>query len=219
VRKKKLRPSRTPPARYMDATPFTPILEKALSRIPGAYACALVDNQGEAVDYAGLADPFDVKVTAAHLRICLQELEQWGGLGTPRFILIRGAKKSIVTRALADGYALVVLLRRRAGFAASRRAFAAAARALAVEAGWELEDDGPVWYPVEVDADRRGRPKRVGESPVEVLGAVMGLPSRERGFRVRTEAGTELTLVRESRNCWYADEQVEQLTPSTRGGM
>src|SRR5204863_4713280 len=128
--------------------------------------------QGEAVDYAGLADPFDVKVTAAHLRICLQELEQWGALGRPRWIVIRGAKKSIVTRALSDGYALVVLLRRRAGFTASRRAFAACARALAVEAGWQVSEEEPIWYPVEVDSDRRGRPRRVGESPVEVLGAV-----------------------------------------------
>ncbi len=203
----------------MDATPFTPILEQALSRIPGAYACALVDNEGETVDYTGLADPFDVKVAAAHIRICMHELESYGALGNPRWIVIRGAKKSLIARALADGYALVVLLRRRAGFTASRRAFAACARALAVEAGWQLLEAEPIWYPVEVSIDKRGRPRSVGASPVEVLGAVMGLPAKERGFRVRTEAGTEVTLVRESRNCWYADEQVEALTPSTRRGM
>lgn len=216
---KRARPSRTPPARDMDATPFTPILEQALGRIPGAYAAALVDNEGETVDYTGLADPFDVKVAAAHIRICLHELERYGALGLPRWIVIRGAKKSLIARALADGYALVVLLRRRAGFTASRRAFAACARALAAEAGWRINDDEPIWYPVVVESDRRGRPRRVSDAPVEVLGAVMGLPSRERGFRVRTEGGTELTLVRESRNCWYADEQVESLTLSTRGGM
>jgi hypothetical protein len=200
----------------MDATPFTAILEQALARIPGAYASALVDTGGETVDYAGLADPFDVKVAAAHLRICLHQLHEYGALGEPRWIVVRGAKKSIMTRALADGYALVVLLRKRAGFTASRRAFAACARALAAEAGWSFREEDPIWYPVDVESDKRGRPKRVGEYPVDVLGAVMGLPHAERGYRVRTEAGTELTLVREPRNCWYADEQVDQLTPSRR---
>ncbi len=198
----------------MDATPFMPILEDALARIPGAYAAALVDFEGETVDYAGLAAPFDVKITAAHLRICLSQIAEYGALGEPRWIVIRGAKKSIVARALPEGYALVVVLRRRAGFTASRRAFAACARALAHEAGWELVDDGPAWHPVRVESDRRGRPKRVGARPVEVLGAVVGLPARERGFRVRTEEGTELTLVRESRNCWYSDEEIDALTPS-----
>ena len=58
--------------------------------------------------------------------------------------------------------------------------------------------------------DARGRPVRVGEGrvSVEVLGAVMGLGVRERGFRVRTHDGTELTLVREPRERWYADEPV-----------
>jgi hypothetical protein len=203
----------------MDETPFTPILDETLARVPGAYAAALVDREGETVDYAGLADPFDVKITAAHLRICLRQLEEYGALGRPRWIVIRGAQKSILGRALPDGYALVVLLRRRAGFAASRRAFAACARALAAEAGWRLVDDEPAWHPVAVESDRRGRPRRVAHRAVEVLGAVVGLPARERGFRVRTAEGTELTLVRESRNCWYSDEPVEALAASVRRPM
>ena len=204
----------------MNATPFMAILEEqALARIPGAYAAALVDLEGETVDYAGLANPFDVKIAAAHVRICLSQIAAYGVLGEPRWIVIRGARKSIVGRTLPDGYALVVILRRRAGFTASARAFAACARALAAEAGWRLVEHGPTWHPVDVDIDRRGRPKRVGERPVEVLGAVVGLPTRERGFRVRTADGTELTLVRESRNCWYADEPIESLAAPERSGL
>jgi hypothetical protein len=45
--------------------------------------------------------------------------------------------------------------------------------------------------------------------PVEVLGTVMGLSVREQGFRVRTAAGLELTLVREARHTWYADEELD----------
>ncbi len=41
-----------------------------------------------------------------------------------------------------------------------------------------------------------------------MIGAVMGLSVRERGFRVRTDEGAELTLVRETRHRWYADEPV-----------
>jgi hypothetical protein len=186
----------------MDATPFTPILEDLLRRVPGAFAAALVDAEGETVDYAGIVDPFDVKVAAAHSRIVLQDVLRYGLLGTPRWIIVRGVKRTLVTRALPEDYALVVLLRRRAGFAPSERAFAACERALAEEAGWRREIDRPAWYPVEVEIDRRGRPRRVGALDVEVLGAVVGA----RAFRVRTSAGNEVTLVREARSCWYADE-------------
>jgi hypothetical protein len=193
----------------MDATPFAAILVRLLSRVPGAYAAALVDVEGESVDYAGVADAFDIRVAAAHARILLAEIDRLEKLGVARSLVIRGAKKTIVARALLEGYALVVLLRRGAGFTASSRAFAACERELAAEAGWKLRqraDD--VWYPVDVEADRLGRPRRVGATAVRVLGALVGLPPREHGFRVRTEDGNEINLVREARNCWYADERI-----------
>jgi hypothetical protein len=195
----------------MDATPFTVILSELLGRVPGAYAAALIDVLGETVDYTGLSDPYDMKIAAAYLRICLQQLQDYGALGQPRWITIRGAKKTAIARQLDDGYALVVLLRKRAGFTASRRAFAACARDLAREAGWPVVEEKPAWYPVEVESDRRGRPRRVGELPVEVLGAIVGLPPYEHGFRVRTSDGAELNLVREPRSCWYSDQPREDL--------
>jgi hypothetical protein len=193
----------------MDRTPFTPILDELLSRVPGAYACALVDREGETVDYAGLGDPFDVKVAAAHLRIVMHAIEQYQLLGTPRWLVIRADRKSIIARALPQSYALVVMLRRRAGFTASNRAFLACERAICAEAGLETPVRGPAWYPVEVVADRRSRPLRVAGGPVEVMGSIVGLGPRERGFRVRIASGRELTLVRESLHRWYADEPVE----------
>jgi hypothetical protein len=197
----------------MDATPFGAILGELLERVPGAFACALVDIQGETVDYAGVGDPFDVKVAAAHLRILLDQVERLGTLGEPASIVIRGAKRTLAVRRLPDGYALIVLLRRRAGFTASRRAYAACERALAIEAGWSTPVDAPIWHPVHVESDRRGRPVRVGDHGVrvEILGAIVGLPPRELGFRVRTAAGSELSLVREARSCWYADEALSSL--------
>ncbi len=202
----------------MDATSFQKILGDLLLRVPGAFACALVDLGGETVDYAGMGDPFDVKVAAAHVRILLNDLEELGALGLPRWIVIRGAKRSFVGRRLPDGYALVVLLRRRAGFTASERAFEACERALAAEAGWSLVVPGRAWFPVRVEVDPRGRPTRVGAAPVpvEVFGSVMGLPRRQRGFRVRLKTGIELTLLREAGHCWYADEDLEALDPASR---
>lgn len=202
------RPSRRPPVRDVDATPFTPILADLVARVPGAYGAALVDGEGETVDYAGLAAPFDMRIAAAHLQIMLRQLEEYAALGAPSWVVVRGAQKSVVVHALPDGYALTVVLRRRAGFTASRRAYAACKRALAREAGWP-EPGAPAWFPVDVDVDRRGRPVRIAtDVRLEVLGAIVGLPPRERGFRVRTARGLELTLVREAGAIWYADEDL-----------
>lgn len=216
---RRLRPSRRPPTRDMDVTAFAKILGDLLTRVPGAFACALVDLGGETVDYAGVGDPFDVKVAAAHLRILLNDLEGLGTVGVPQWLIIRGAKRSFVGRRLPEGYALVLLLRRRAGFTASERAFASCERALVAEAGWTGGKRRPVWFPLRVQVNRRGRPMLVGSPPVavEVLGSVMGLGRTERGFRVRTSSGSELTLVREAGHAWYADEDLQALNPASAG--
>lgn len=220
--KRALRPSRRPPARDTDATPFAPILIDLIVRLPGAYACALVDLGGETVDYAGVVSPFDVKVAAAHMRIVLNDLDEYGALGRPRWVVLRGEKRSFVARSLPEGYALVVMLRRRAGFTASARAYATCERELAAEAGWGHLHQGPAWFPIAVEVDRRGRPTKIRSGAtcvtVEVFGSVVGLPRNERGFRVRTATGGELTVVREAGNTWYADEDLVALTPREPAG-
>lgn len=194
--------------RDTDPTPFTPILDELLRRLPGALAAALVDREGETVDYSGRGDPYDMKVAAAHGRILLNEIDNLGFLGTARWLVVRGVKRTFVTRSLPDAYALVLLMKRRAGFTRSSRAFLVCERALALEAGWPVPPSKVTWHPVEVQRDRRGRPRKVGALWVEVLGAVMGLPAHESGFRVRVQDGSELTLIREARNAWYADDNV-----------
>lgn len=209
-------------SRDTDTTPFTPILEALIERVSGAVSAALVDSEGETVDYAGVGDPFDLRVAAAHLQILLAGVERVQALGEARWMVIRGARKSIAASVLPDGYVLVLLLRARAAFTISTRALKVCTRALAQEAGWsDLEKRDGVkqrsWFEVMVRTDRRGRPTSVRAAfgdpqtkpiAVEVLGAVMGLSVRERGFRVRTAEGSELTLVREPRLRWYADEPV-----------
>jgi predicted regulator of Ras-like GTPase activity (Roadblock/LC7/MglB family) len=204
-------------ARDTDATSFTAILDALVERVPGAYAAALVDSLGETVDYAGRGEPFDLRVAAAHFQILLANIERFGALGEPRWVVVRSTKKSIAASVLPDGYVLVILLRARAAFTISTRALKVCTRALANEAGWnDLEKRDGVkqrsWFEVTVETDRRGRPSHVQGAAkrvaVEILGTVMGLSVRERGFRVRTDEGSELTLVREPKQRWYADEPV-----------
>lgn len=232
----------------MDVSPFAAILRRLVARVPGAYAAALVDQEGETVDYTGLLGSFELRVAAAEVRLALDVVGR-AMAGETSWMIVRGERGSIVCRKLPEGYAVVVLLRRRAGFTASRRAYAACERELAEEAGWTLprlavrrgsegvapppsEAGGPVpssrrapptgaaspldtaWWNVEVEVDSRGRPRWLRKPgsdarlALEVLGSVMGLIPRERGFRVRTEHGEELTLVRESLRLWYADAHV-----------
>ena len=206
-------PAAALPARDMEESAFTLILRDVLPRIPGAVAVALVDRDGEAVDYAGPIDPFEVKVAGAHFRIVLEDIARQPAFGVAHTVVCLGTKGSILARGLPDGYALVVLLTKRAGFARCERALMACERALALEAAWPIAVKGPVWVAVHVDIDRRRRPTRVytanTSSAVEVLGALMGLQKGERGFRVRfAPSGHEVNLVHEAGGGWFVDARL-----------
>lgn len=218
---------RSPPPRDQERTSFAMILERLVANCAGALGAALVDGEGETVDYAGVLHTFDVKVAAAHMRILLHEADQSPAFGPgTRAIVARAAARTLFIRAIADGYAIVLVLARGA-FAPSQRALVGAERALAREAGWNAPAGREAkWFPVEVEpapGDRR-RPARLraggagaggaggaGGStwqPVEVMGSLVGMRGRERGFRVRLRSGAELTLVREPLGRWFADEPI-----------
>jgi predicted regulator of Ras-like GTPase activity (Roadblock/LC7/MglB family) len=213
-----------PPARDNDASSFSPILQDFIGRVPGAIGAVLVDRDGEAVDYAGRVDTYDLKLSGAHWQIVLKEtcaLTDRSGLGVPRALAIRGERRSFIVHALPDDYALVLLLGRRAGFTAAARAFAVCERSLAVEAGWRILVRSPTWFAANVAEGRTGRPMRLREGGhelgVEVLGRLAGLAPRERGWRVRLEQGAELTLVREPGGHWYSDEPIGAFSAKPRG--
>jgi hypothetical protein len=214
------RPSSLP--RDTDPTVFTTLLSDLIGRIPGARAAALVDRDGESIDYAGVMSPFDVKVAAAHWQIVLAQLTQVALLRDARQVVVRGATKSYLLRSLADAYAVVVILSRGGGFSPTVRAFSAFERALYAEAGIGSRQRGRDWTPVVVEFDARRRPLHVASAQgaprqtVEVLGAVMGLGRGERGFRVRLSSGVETTVVREASGACYTDESIEQ---SPGGGV
>jgi hypothetical protein len=200
-------------ARDTDATAFTVILGDLINRIPGAHSAALVDGDGESVDYTGGAPPFDVKLAAAHFRIVVAEVSASRPFDDLRTLVVRGATKSFVVRVLPDDYSIVVLLGKRAGFS-TMRALDVCERDLSIEAGLSPRRVPP-WSVVMVECDGRRRPANVspvrgdGNCKVEVLGSVIGLPNRDRGFRVRLETGAEVMLVRERGGTWFAEEPID----------
>ncbi len=204
------------PLRDMEASPFSAILADFLARVPGALAAALVDAGGETVDYAGKYDLFELKVMAAHFRILLGTAGALVGDpdSPPRTLLVRGEKRTVLAILAPEGYAVVVVLGRRAGFTRREIATGLLMRALSSEAAWTLAPS-LAWISVVVRADRRGRPlelvfdAREG-TQVEVLGTF-----GSHGYRVRSDAGHEFSLVREPNNCWYADTTLDPKTAPT----
>lgn len=195
-------------------TSFTAILERLVRSCAGVLGAAFVDAEGETVDYAGTVDSFAIKVAAAHMRIILHEAADLPALGASiRELTIRGTDRGFLIRAMPEGYAIVLVLSRRV-FSVSSRAMQLAEHELIREAVLPIRDRREtIWRLVDVETsagDRRRPGKlRLGsewEALETILGLVAGLPSRERGFRVRLQSGAELTLVREPHARWYADE-------------
>jgi hypothetical protein len=205
-----------PPPRDQAPSPFARILQALLEAAPGGLGAALVDHEGECVDYAGTIEPFDVKIAAAHLQLELRKASDRlaPATGAVRALLVQGVRRSYVVRNLAEGYCLAVVLGRRAAFSVSERALAQAERELCAEAGWEPPQVPERWARALVETrpgDRRYPLRmRIGEGWAEVLvlGTVVGLRPGERGWRVRTASGAEMTLVRERLGRWYADVPV-----------
>jgi hypothetical protein len=203
---------RAPTQRDQHESAFTTILHDLVLRVPGARAAALVDRDGETVDYWGRAVPYDLKLAAAHWRIVLNDIREQQAMGKVAFVVIRAARKSFFVQALPDDYALVVVLGRAAGFAGWHRAVPACARALAAEAGWAWTGPKPTrWHPVRVASDAQRKPAAMltgeGLRPLTILGTVVsGVANREKGWRVRLNTGLEVTLVREPGGSWYADD-------------
>lgn len=207
-------------------TGFTPILKRHLEATPGAIAVAIVDAEGEAVDYAGdTIDPFDIKVAAATFRIILVELEtgphsQRAGL--PKRLWVRGATKGYMLDALPDGYALLAILDSDAALGHASRTLDGTLRAIFREAGWAAPPELSHWSPVEVELGPDQRPRAVraqqGWVRAVVIGRVAtGLSTGEVGYRVElpeiTRPGStnhEATLVRGIDEVWYADLPISE---------
>jgi hypothetical protein len=202
--------------RDQEASPFSAILWR-LCEGCSARAAALVDREGETVDYAGRASPYEIRVAAAELRLVLSftHSSQVPGFAEVHEIRVRTGRRSYAIIGLGDGYAIVLELERHS-FCVSPRAVQQATRELESEAGIAtvLRPGGARWSRVEVrpsSSDKR-RPDAVlldgAWSAVTVLGRYRSadLARRERGYLARLASGAEFSLVREPLGFWFADD-------------
>lgn len=196
-------------------TPFSGILADLCSAT-GAHCAALVDQEGETVDYGGIGDPFDIRILAAEMRLVLQLTEQTSVMGAGRELMVRARKKSFWMESLPNGYALVLELGRRAT-GLSNRALSEARRRLCDEAGFEDDGSGiESWVRVSISEEPGAsrRPKALhaeqAEHAITVLGRIPSDSKREQAFRVRLDTGEERNLVRESLGHWYIEEDLWQ---------
>jgi hypothetical protein len=181
----------------------------------GAPGAAIVDAEGETVDYAGTVDPFDIKVAAAEWAVVWARLKACRSslLASTSELRVRGARKSYIVKALADDYALVLQLVAHS-FAVSARGLNEAIREVSFEAGLPVPlaaRGREQWVRVDVRCEPTAsrRPTSIWVKgawlTVEVLGRWMDAGSRDLGYRTRVDSTVELTLIREPLGRWYAE--------------
>lgn len=198
------------------ASAFNAALSQLCDSLP-ALAAALVDAEGETVDYAGTLTPFEIRVAAAECRLVLEQTMRCPHLigGAADKLFIRARRASFCVLLLPEGYAVVLRLA-QGSFSVSDRAFSAPVRQLCEEAGWPVPSayKNSRWLHVGVREGRGDSHRPIALEfegswlPVEVLGRYRGpeLHSRELGFRVRTQNGLETTLIRERLGRWFSDD-------------
>lgn len=207
------------------------VFSSALLRLcedTGARAAALVDAEGETVDYAGALDPFDIKVTAAEWRLVLARLAQTRVLewAHTHEMFIRAQSCSYALIALDAGYAIVLQLIRHCS-SLSTRALAEAVLDISREAGLQIPSHFTGlerWRRVAVRSsrDEPHRPRWVWHAGAWREVTVLGLyrdrdfQRRDLGFRAQLANGAEFFLVREPLGHWYADG-VAELDPMLEG--
>src|SRR4051812_38496434 len=178
--------------RDQEASPFSAILWR-LCEGCSAHAAALVDQEGETVDYAGRISPYEIRVAAAELRLVLAftRTADVPGFSLVNEIRIRTGQRSYAVIGLGDGYAIVLELIRHS-LSLSPRALLQATRELESEAGIEtvLQPGVTRWVRVQVrptPLDMR-RPEAIwldgAWQAVTVLGRYRSadLARRERGY-------------------------------------
>lgn len=205
------------------ASPFHVVLGRLCDSV-SARGAALVDAEGETVDYAGELAPFDIRVAAAEWVVVLAALRgsRIASISGATEVAVRARQKTYVLHLLEDGYALVVQLPRGA-FGVSRRAIDQAIRELCTEAGLRAPvafSKAEAWRRVQVRTDESSarRPHALlvdGRwSPLLILGKwVTAAPERETGYRARLAGGAEVTLVREPLGRWYVDSEIDTGEP------
>lgn len=222
------------PVRDQAESTFNIILEDLLALVPFARGAAIVDFEGETVDYAGELDPFELRVAGATFQLVLSEARTCK-LVSPLQIVMPMKKAGFVIRVLDPSYCLIVVTRTLGVHCISGRLLLEIEARILHEAGLPIVRR-PTSHRVEVETTGigvRARPKQIRKPsspiaddpsaaepwvPVEVVGALVGTARGERAFRVRLPTGAETTLTYESSRLWFADDPIEALVRSNPHG-
>jgi predicted regulator of Ras-like GTPase activity (Roadblock/LC7/MglB family) len=190
---------------------FTAILRRLWDQIPSLLAAAFVDVEGECIDYISRLDPYEAKVTAAHLHMLLGEIAGSFakiGAGNTFSLEIDASDREILVQRVGEDYLLVVVLS-----TGGERAHRETAITLAcAEFRHEVGLTAPAWETSRQRLSVRVRPatgwtyapSAYSDGGVRVtITDVIGRWTETGGvmgdelvcFRVRTAEGRELTLV------------------------
>lgn len=127
--------------REQSTSAFSMILERLVEATPNAIGAAFADEEGEAVDFYGKVDPFELKIAAAHLGILLTRLEELSSrhrLGPVVELHLAAETGQYITRPVGLGYQVTVVLEPVASLPKLRRAFEQALAEIRLEAGGVL---------------------------------------------------------------------------------
>lgn len=116
--------------------PFKTLLTKLVEDVPGASGAILADWEGESVEQYSYGDPFEIKVTAAHLGILLAQLKELKAkypTGPVREGVISTDRQHVIVGAVGDDYALVMTMNQDALPLVALRSFRATAGILKKE--------------------------------------------------------------------------------------
>lgn len=205
---------------------FAAPLARLCEALP-AHAAAIVDRDGETVDYAGSIDGYLTKVAAAELQLLVLEHAAAPHLGASRLqqIVVRGRSATLAAIPLGPEYTLIVHLPRWS-FALSQRALSQAVRELCVEGGLTVPSEyrRAEWVRVRVqdDVKHSWRPSAVWVNdmltPLDVLGRVVNrdLSRGEVAYRVQLVSGEEATLVREPLGRWFSERSLGRISGKSR---
>jgi hypothetical protein len=205
-------------------SPFSILLDELIAAHAFVRGAAIVDSEGESVDYAGELDPYEVRVAAATFQLLITELSECHRLGEVHQVVMLMGRAGYLLRILDPSYCLLVVLRKAGTFCVSERLLHELETRFLDEAGLPVAKR-PTMTRVDVEMTSRGpraRPVRIRPLPrreseprewteLEVLGVLVGSNPGERAFRVRLSTGAELTLLRDASRLWFTEEKLEQL--------
>lgn len=93
--------------------PFKPLLNALIERVPGARGAIVADWEGEAVDYVGSMDDYDLKVIGAHKGVILHNMREvinrLGNDDVKEIIITTGQSQTLILPVTKEYYLVLTL--------------------------------------------------------------------------------------------------------------